>query len=97
MYARIIFQKDISTKKILEKIIFQYLNISGTNEGNDLIIGFNASQDKIELLNGQYSDLTVTGSGSNTLITLVGGTTITLVNVNSSNIDETDFKFTPVL
>ncbi|MGJ0411291.1 Ig-like domain-containing protein [Aliarcobacter cryaerophilus] len=70
--------------------IFQYL--ADTNEGNDFIVGFKDGSDKIELLTGTFEDdVTVSASGNNTVLTLTGGTTVTLVNVIHTNITADDF------
>jgi Ca2+-binding RTX toxin-like protein len=72
-----------------------------TNEGNDLIVGFNNAQDIINISGVAGTDaaakyaaavVSVTAVGGNTVVALTSGTTITLVGV-TSGIDVNDFTF----
>jgi Ca2+-binding RTX toxin-like protein len=61
------------------------------NEGADQISGFADTVDRIQVAGGTVS--TIAASGTDTLVTLSGGTTITIVGVDVSLIDLTDFDF----
>lgn len=72
----------------------------GWNEGNDTIQNFDASLDKIQLSTSQTEidtnfEMYVTGieaiNGTDTIVTLSGGTTITLVGVLSTDVTAADF------
>lgn len=74
-----------------------------TNEGSDLIIGFNASQDKIGIVGAVGADdaakfanavSSIADSGNNVVVTLTSGTVITLVGVTEhSTVTAADFTF----
>ncbi len=77
--------------------VFNYNH--GVNEGNDFIIGFANGQDLIHVEGGNDYATAVTGvtySGSNAIVALAGGTTITLMGV-SSGINADDFTFSGVM
>ncbi len=82
----------------MKEDIFSYQVDS--NQGNDTIYNFDASLDKIQLSTSQTEIDTnfamyVTGieaiNGTDTLVTLSGGTTITLVGVLSTDVTSADF------
>ena len=67
------------------------------NNGHDTITDFTDGEDAIDLstlsgING-FGDLNVTQNGSDTVITIPGGGTITLQNFTSTDLDATDFVF----
>jgi len=68
-----------------------------SGHGADTIADFSDGEDTIDLsaftgITG-FSDLTVTQSGNNTVITVPGGGTVTLQDFTSTDLDETDFAF----
>jgi len=71
--------------------------VFASGHGDDTVTDFTDGEDMIDLsaftgISG-FSDLTVTQNGSNTVITVPGGGTITLQNFTSTDLDATDFVF----
>ena len=69
----------------------------GDGSGQDWIMGFGDGVDKINLANyssiNQFSDLNISQNGSNAVIGLHNGDTITINNFSASDLDASDFVF----
>jgi hypothetical protein len=92
----LIYAGDSSTGDSASTDVFNYTY--GGSEGSDLIVGFDAvaagGQDTIRLSGDASGTFSKAASGSNTVITFGAGTTkITLIGVNASDVDATDFSF----
>ena len=68
--------------------------IFGANSGNDTIDDYEDGRDILEFrdLVDDFSDLTITQDGANTVITSANGT-LTLLDTNSALLDASDFFF----
>ena len=65
-----------------DKFVYNSAAVGGTNEASDIIVGF-ATGDKLDVTN--TTDVSsIVDSGANSVVTLASGTTITLVNFNST-------------
>ena len=71
--------------------------VFAAGHGDDTITDFTDGEDTIDLSSftgiTAFSDLTVVQNGSNTVITVPGGGTITLQDFTSTDLEETDFTF----